>query len=867
MDRYESSPSRMSRKRKRSNRHIYRGIITGLLFITAAFLLFSSVYTSIIINRLRDIDFSKIENIKQSSFIYDIDNNLITSIYGVENRINIPLSDIPLHVRNAFIAVEDIRFYNHRGFDIKRIFGSLIENIKQGRYAQGASTITQQVVRNGFLTQKKTINRKIQEIYLAYQLEKKYSKDQILQMYLNLIYFGKGAYGIEAASRLYFGKSAKDLTIAEGALLAGIPKNPSNYSPFINLSESLARKDLVIDLMVSNGYLSAEEGSRIKQEKVSLSPPSSRNYPYRFFMDMVLEEAADILGVSEEELFSKGYRIYTSLDTELQEYAEKLYTRDELFPKSPSSGIPCESALVVLDASSGEIRALIGGREGVNDDNVIRKGLNRATQARRQPGSTIKPLLIYAPAIENHGYTPVTFLLDQESQFGNYKPSNYDGKYRGWITLRYALSHSINIPAIQVLKDIGIKNGISFAERLGIPFEDEDREHLAIGLGGFYKGVTPIELARAYAVLADNGKYKDYTTIRRIENSYGIVVYESKTKKSQVMREETAFIISDILQDTVKSGTATKLKSLNIPLAAKTGTVQLPDTSEFSGINGLNDSWIAVYNPEYVVIIWMGYDHVSKDQYLPSDALGGIRPAEIAKHIFEYLYRDRKPPTFQKPLNVVEAKLDAKALWEERKVLLASPFTPSGYVITEYFTPETVPSEQSHYWAVPQTPADFDVTLNKDGLPVITFKPMDAFAVYNIYRLEEGQDTPLHIYQIQTDTLDTVKWTDTLVNRGKKYGYYVVPIHPEVLVEGQPLQGAPTPTLSVEIPLLPSETDTGQEPADERHQLPETPETTEPNAESQYEENVTNSLQEGTAPNNRLQQEQRKKTIKLELLD
>ena len=817
----------------------------------------SSAYISIIINRLEDIDLSKIENIKQSSFIYDADDNLITSIYGIENRVNIPLSDIPQHVRNAFIAVEDIRFYKHHGFDVKRIFGSLLENIKQGRYAQGASTITQQVARNSFLSQKKTINRKIQEIYLAYKLERKYSKDQILQMYLNLIYFGKGAYGIEAASRLYFGKPAKDLTVAEGALLAGIPKNPQKYSPFIDLSKSLARKDLVIDLMVVNGYLSAEEGNNIKKEKLNLSPPSSRSYPYRFFMDIVLEEAAGILGINEEELFTKGYRIYTSLDKNLQEYSEELYAKDEMFPKSPPTGIPCESALVVLDASSGEIRTLIGGRDGTDENNTIRKGLNRATQVRRQPGSTIKPLLIYAPAIENHGYTPVTFILDQETRFGNYKPSNYDGKYRGWITLRYALSHSINIPAVQVLKEIGINNGISFAEKMGITFADEDRGHLAIALGGFYKGVTPIELARAYAVLADNGRYKEYTTIRRIENSYGITVYESKRKKTQVISEETAFIISDILQDTVKSGTATKLKELNIPLAAKTGTVQLPDIKEFSGINGLKDSWITAYNPQYVVTVWMGYDHVDKNQYLPPDALGGISPAEIAKKVFAFLYRDRKPPTFQKPLKVVEAKLDAKALWEERKVLLASPFTPSGYVITEYFTPGTVPSEQSEYWVIPQTPADFNVALNGIGLPVITFKPADTFAVYNIFRLEEGLDAPLHIYQIHTNTLNMVEWTDTLANRGKKYSYYVVPVHPEVLVEGQPLQGPPTPTLSVEVPLLSPEPDTRHSAGDNDNKIPGSQETDEPD----------NNLQHDETALYRLQQEQRKKKIKLELLD
>nr|MBO2493339.1 primosomal protein [Clostridia bacterium] len=800
MNQHEPIPSRMSRRRKKKRSSSYRTIAISFLSFFILGLMFAAVYFNIIITEVKDIDLSKIENIKQSSFIYDMNDQLITSIYGVENRIKVSLSEIPEHVKNAFIAVEDVRFYRHHGFDIKRLFGALLENIKQGRYAEGASTITQQVARNAFLTQKKTIHRKLQEIYLAYRLEKTYSKDQILQMYLNLIYFGKGAYGIEAASKLYFGKSAKELTVAEAALLAGIPKSPTKYSPFNNMEESLKRKNLVIDLMVKHGFLSEEEGEKAKAEKLVFATPSPRSYPHRFFMDMILEEAADILGVSEEALLTQGYRIYTTLDRQLQSYVEELYSNDELFPKCPTSGIPCESALVVLDVSSGEVRSIIGGRQYLDGNTVIQKGLNRAILPK-QPGSTIKPLLVYGPAIEYFGYTPVTFVLDAETKFGDYKPSNFDGKYRGWITVREALADSINIPAVRVLKDIGIQNGIAFAEKFGIPFAEQDRYSLPIALGGFYKGIAPIELARAYAALADNGRYKDYTTIRRIENSHGITVYQSKPTKRQVMSEEGAFILNDILRSAVESGTATRLKSLNIPLAAKTGTVELPDTPQFEEIDGLKDAWIVAYNPEYVVTVWMGYDNVDKQHYLPADAVGGKYPAEVAKAIFGYIYRNKKAPDFTKPANIIEVKLDAKALEEQRKALLASPLTPPEYVVTEYFTPGTAPTQQSNYWAPPRTPSDFKVTLNDDGLPVISFKPQDTFAVHNIYRVEEDKNTPLLIHQIKTETLDEVEWVDTLVNRGKRYTYFVVPIHPELEVEGQPLQGIPTARISINVPL------------------------------------------------------------------
>jgi penicillin-binding protein 1A len=805
MDQHGPIPSRKSRKKKRNRRSaVYRGILLILLSFLLIFLMVSAAYSSIIINKWKNIDLSELENIQQTSFIYDANGEFIASIYGLENRIKVPLSSIPLHTRNAFIAVEDIRFYKHHGFDIRRIFGALIQNIKAGGYAQGASTITQQVIRNTLLSQEKTLPRKIQEVFLAYQLEKKYSKDQILQMYLNLIYFGKGAYGIEAASRLYFGKSTKDLSITESCLLAGIPKNPSRYSPFINLSESLKRKDLAVDLMVNNGYISPEEGKKAKEEKIVLASPVKRNYPHRFFMDMVLEEASDILGVSEEELYTQGYKIYTTLDVSLQKHAEGVYKQEQYFPKNPSSGIPCESALVVMDASSGEIRALLGGRDKDEEADIVRKGLNRATQARRQPGSAIKPLLVYTPAIENFKYTPVTFILDAPTEFGNYKPSNFDGRHRGLLTLRYALAHSINIPAVRVLDDIGVQSGISFAEKLGIPFEKEDQNNLAIALGGFYKGVTPVELARAYAALADNGRYKEYTTIRHIEDSYGITVYQSKYKRTQAITEETAFIMSNILQSTVESGTASRLKELNIPLAAKTGTVQLPKTNEFAGVKGTKDAWIVAYNPDYVVTVWMGFDEVDKKHYLPEDALGGIYPAEVAKSILQHLYKNKKPTPFQKPLKVVEVKLDAKSLWEQNKVLLASPFTPAGFVITEYFTPETAPREQSDYWLIPQTPDNFGVTLNNIGLPIISFKPQDTFAAYDIYRLEEGQDQPLRIHQTKTGTLDMVEWVDTMVNRGSKYNYYVVPVHPEIHLRGQAAEGPPTQTISITVPALPA---------------------------------------------------------------
>lgn len=787
---------------KATRKKIIKKILIAPIILFALAVATVSLYLIITMPGWEELDLNKLENIQQSSFIYDYKDRKLTSIHGTEDRIKISLSDIPEHVQNAFIAVEDIRFRKHPGFDVKRMVGALIADIKAGGFVEGASTITQQVIRNSHLTQEKKISRKIQEIYLAYQLEKKYSKDQILEAYLNLIYFGKGTYGIEAASRKYFGKSARELTVAEGALLAGIPKNPSRYSPFINKKASLERRNLVLDLMVKYGMLTPEQGNEFKQEPLNLAQEQSETYPHRFFMDMVLKEAADILNVNEDELFTNGYRIFTTLDSDLQKFAEELYRNEDLFPKSPVTAEACQSALVVLDSSTGEVRAILGGREEKGDaSSSIRKGFNRAIQSKRQPGSAIKPIVVYAPAIEYFGYTPVTFIEDSPVTIGNYTPSNYGGKFRGWVTLREAVAYSINIPAVKVLYDIGLKNGISFAQKLGIPFAQEDYNNLSVALGGFHYGISPMDLAEAYTAFADRGRYKEYTTIRRIEDSHGVPLYKFEPKKQQLVSEETAFIISNILQSTVQwnGGTASRLKSLQIPLCAKTGTVQLPDTEEFKEVSGSKDAWIAVYNPDYVVVVWMGFDETTSKNYLPPGTVGGSYPAEIAKQIMKYLYQDRTPTNFERPLNVVEVELDLKALNEYRKVALASPLTPEEYITREFFTPNTVPKEETDYWIVPQTPRDFRIALSQEGYPIISFSPANDFAVYEIYR-SSAQEEPILVYSIDPETNEIVQWQDRSVKPDETYNYFITPIHPDIIIDGKPLKGSSTKVLTVKIP-------------------------------------------------------------------
>lgn len=798
---------RGSKKRKGRSSINWRKIIGRIIIV--AIILFSlsviaaGIYAASLIEEVKDFDPKDLLDYSQTSFVYDKDGNLITGVYGIENRVYVDLKDIPKHVRDAFVTVEDIRFYSHSGFDIKRIFGALFQNIRAGEIVAGGGTITQQVIRNTLLTKEQTIKRKVQEIYLAYKLEQNYSKDQILEMYLNIIYFAHGAYGIEAASRTYFNKSTGDLTVAEAALLVGIVKNPHRNSPFIDKERSLKRKDININVLVKNGVLTEEEGEHAKRQEIIFADKKEKTLPHGYFLDMALTEAAEILNISENKLYTEGYKIYTTLDSNIQNKAEEIYANDELFPKSPKSGKICESALVVLDTSSGEIRSLIGGR---NYPEGQRKVFNRATD-RVQPGSTIKPLVAYGPAMEYYGYTPVTFIDDSPVDFNGYKPTNYNNKYTGSVHLRQALARSINIPAVNVLNDIGIRNGIKFAEMLGIHFEESDRNSLAVALGGMEDGISPLELARAYSVFGDEGIYKDYTTIKRIEDPYGVVVYEYRPRKKQVISEETAFIMNDVLKSvTRQGGTASALGSLNIPISAKTGTVQLDETPAFSGIVGEKYKWTVAYNPEYTIAVWMGFDTPWEGEdretpmhYLPYGSAGGKTPTDIIKLLLSHIYKEKEAPDFIKPPGVLEVKLDAKALWNEKRVLVASPLTPAEFVQIEYFTKDTMPTEESDYWRTPVTPDDFSISLNDNSHPVLSFTPTDNFTIYYIYKITDGRESLVH--QITgTSPLTLVSWTDRQVERGQHIGYYIVPVHPELKENDEALRGTPTETIYVDIP-------------------------------------------------------------------
>ena len=467
------------------------------------------------------LDLEKLTQLKETSILYDANGGRAGSLYGSENRIYVPLENIPVHVQQAFIAAEDQRFYEHHGVDIVRLFGALWHDIRTMSLEQGASTITQQLIKLTHLSGEKTLSRKAQEALLALQLERQMGKDDILERYLNVVYFGRGAYGIEAAANSYFGKHASGLTLAEGALLAGVIKSPSNYAPHLEPENAVERRNLILEEMAQCGFITAEEAENAQKEALTLNL-SEEDAQFGWYLDAAATEAQEILGVTRDELLTGGYGIYTALDTQAQAAAEELFANGANFPDPAADGTPAQAALVAEDTANGEIIAIVGGRTY-----DVRLGLNRATQIKRQPGSAIKPVSAYAAAIEGYGYMPTSFVDDTPRVFsGGYQPGNAGGNYYGEVTLREALSRSLNVATVDLAEKIGVNALRTQLERFGITPAERDAD-LALALGSMTEGVSPARLCAAYCALANGGQRVEPHTVRKIVASDGEVLYEA----------------------------------------------------------------------------------------------------------------------------------------------------------------------------------------------------------------------------------------------------------------------------------------------------------------------------------------------------
>ena len=744
---------------------ILAALIGVLLLFCAAFYVFFDVPD------WQKLDISKLSALAQTSSMYDMNGELMSELRGSENRIIVSLDEIPLHTRQAFIAAEDLRFYDHRGIDVYRILGALRSNLKSGSLAEGASTITQQLAKLTHLSAEKTIRRKLEEINLAFQIEKVYNKDEILAMYLNTVYFGRGAYGIQAAAQAYFGVDAEDLTLNQSASLAAIIKAPSIYAPHISPSNNRSRRQYILSVMAENGFISQEEKHAALDESIWVLAQEAEKQLYSWYIDEALRESAELLGLSADEVIQGGFKIYTAYDARLQTIADEVYADSSFFPAAASDGTPIQSAMAVVDTNNGAVLAMIGGR-----DYTVRRGLNRATQMRRQPGSALKPLAVYGPALEL-GYTTASVLLDEKTSFGGYTPRNAGDRYYGLVTMRTAIRNSLNTTAVRLLEEIGLDASIQYLNKMGIPTQNSDR-NLSLALGSMTYGVTPVELAAAYVPYANGGIYHQPYCVERIETVDGSNVYERKDSGKQVLSAQNAFLMTSLLQSVVSSGTGTRMLAANTPIAGKTGTVSMT--------GGNRDIWMTAYTPEISVAVWMGYDQTDAKHKISNGITGGRNTASLAAAFFKKAYADREKPDFSQPDGLVWLTLDKRALTSRGSIMLASDKTPKEYRLSEVFAASNRPYAVSDIWQAPDAPSSFYVAHNASGYPELHFKA-SSDARYRIQRDSVGESVILT--EMIASSGQALSFLDSTAQAGILYTYRIIPIHEELLQQGVWLEG------------------------------------------------------------------------------
>ena len=748
----------------------FRGLKILLLAVTAAavlFLLCGAVKT-LGMDRWMDFDVYRITGCDRTSIIYDGQSDVVTLLHGVQDRTWVSISELQPSTVYAFISAEDARFFEHEGVDVIRIAGAIVADIKAGSYVQGASTISQQLIKLSHLTSEKTISRKAEEAALAYEMERQYSKEDILEMYLNYVYFGGGYYGIEAAAEGYFGVHASDLTLDQSAMLAGILKSPSGYAPHINYAASINRRNNILRLMQDYGYITDDEKKQAAAKRPTILHDKNEEYS-GYYTDAVTKSAAALMGITVDELIRGGYNIYSAMDSDIQHYCEEMFKNGELFPAEDS-----EAAIVVLEPSTGMVVAMVGGRSYTGGISF-----NRATDIRRQPGSVIKPVIAYAPAFEYLNYTAADMILDEETTFADYTPSNYGNKYYGWVTVREAVTKSLNVPAVKTLSAVGVYRAKDFAKRCGIEFDDKD-DSLALALGGFTYGVSPLQIAGAYSCFASGGIYNTPTLIKKITDRNGLTVYEYRQDSRRVMSEANAYILTSMLKSVVTEGTGHRLNTLDIPIAGKTGTVGLA--------NGNRDAWMAGYTPEYTAVVWQGYDS-DRLGLLPSSATGGTYPALMLYELFNHIYPDGRSGDFEKPESVKQYSIDAKTLKKQHKAVLANAMTPQSSRVTEYFTEETAPEDVSGYWAVPGSAQNL-LAVREEGGVMVSFDCPDDFGMYTLWRSEAGKaEKPLMTWNGREGHIEYI---DAAVKPGKGYRYRVTVKHEELLIGDEPVEGLTT---------------------------------------------------------------------------
>jgi len=718
----KKSPSKQNRsnldKKKGNNKKLAVKKVLKITLLALVFLMLAGIggVSAMMVNYIQgapDFDPANLDP-PETSYLYDREGEKTAQFSGEQNRITVDLDDIPEHVQKAFIAIEDERFFDHFGVDPAGIVRAAWINLQQQSIVQGASTITQQLTRNAFLTPDQSMERKVQEAWMAILMEREYTKEEILELYLNRIYFGNGAYGVEAAAQTYYDKNVDELSIAEAAELAGILSAPNDNNPWSSEENALRGRTYTINRMEATEFISSEEAEKAREKELTYAEPVV-GYSHPHFVDQVLHhELLDILkklpeyGSDRDEaydaIYTQGLRVYTTLDTELQTHVEDVLNNDDLYPRTVNvdidkvrdaidddtfdsnnpidpyiddeKGIPQpQAAMVLADPNTGELLALGGGRhyEKDRDENVRFRNT-------RQPGSAIKPVIDYAPAFEEKLLAPGSVVDDAPREFstdsGTFRPENWNYRFYGLMTAREALVLSRNVPAVETLKKVGTQKAAEYAKEMGITtIRDDELDNLSLGLGTM--GATAKDMAQAFGTLANEGVKVPYHTVTRIEDRQGNIIWErqddAESQPERVLSQQTAYMVNDILEETHRRFLPRRLDVDGRQVAAKTGTT-----------DGRRDTYLASYTPNLVSTFWMGYDIERLGQIGDGHNLS----TNFTRRVFEKAFEDLPHEEFQRPEGLVSMEVCTKS-----GLRPTEECEEAGHVTTDLFVPELAPQK------------------------------------------------------------------------------------------------------------------------------------------------------------------------------
>lgn len=606
-----------------------------IVLITMIFSILIILEPNVRVEGLMELDTNRLTEIDASVTFLDENYNKISQPLTNGSKVYVKLSDLPEHTVNAFIAAEDKRFYSHSGIDHLRIISAIKNNLFSASFKEGASTISQQLIKNTHLAPEKTIMRKVQEIRIARELERKYTKEEILEMYLNILYFGNGIYGLGTAATNYFGKTAARLLPEESALLAGIINNPTRYNPYTNSAVALERRNLVLERMYQQNYLSEKDMLIAKEASLNITKNTS---PQNQYFNGSINEAAVKLKTDRENIYRSKIKISTYINENIQKKIDQ-----EIAISVPNNII---TDIIVCENDSGNV---IASCSNSNSDTSL---------LHRQAGSTLKPFLCYAPALEHSIIYTSSMILDEETDFDGYTPHNYKNKYYGWTSAENALAVSSNVCAVKLLDSVGVERAKSFASNFGLSFAKDDSS-FTIALGNTQEGVTLNELVNAYRTIANLGRYSELHYVKSILDSDNSIIFAREHESSsKACREATSYLTLEMLKTCAKSGTAKKLKHLE-SVAAKTGTV--------GNSKGNSDACCIAITPEFTI----GVRIYPQKGLMENKYSGGTLPAKLVSKIISMLSSKSANTVFRVPSTIISREIDINALNDKHRVLLA----------------------------------------------------------------------------------------------------------------------------------------------------------------------------------------------------